>query len=253
MLHLAVLASLFVASSASEELSLLRSRGASSEEIAEGFEDFQEGDEGALIDSDVDQQLSEPGQDAPAAIPALGQDAPADIPAPTDASGPDSGETLRAGCGGIFGALDDKMTVVNIDAPGGCVPGQKGEGVFVHYAGGPHATCQPPPADEGCYRYVLTRYRSGCDLSSLQGAQSLLGKRVPFTMQGDVKFDEDGVFARCNRAPLVLTRTMRYIGTGVASCGKAYCEAVLLQNEARRTTSIWVLTLVTVLTAWSLC
>jgi len=144
--------------------------------------------------------------------------------------------TPHKSCEGKFGALNEKMTVVGLDPPGGCVPGKKLNDVFTHFAGGSDADCQPPaPADTGCHRYVVARYGEGCDLDPLQ---SVLGQRVK--MEPWAKFDKDGLYTQCSQAPMLQTRTLLYLGSGATACSEAFCGKVDKSGAAMWGSSLWV-------------
>lgn len=154
------------------------------------------------------------------------------------------------GCQGDFGVLNEKMTVVGLDPPGGCVQDQTPKDGFVHFAGGSDADCKPLPREPGCYRYVVARYADGCDLDPLY---SVLGKRALFSASG--KFDKDGVYTKCNKAPLLMMRTLRYIGSNGDKCGQDTCASPRSGDEstAPQTPSLWACSLLAAaaVTSWS--
>lgn len=152
--------------------------------------------------------------------------------AAADAADPDTG----GGCQGRFGVLSEKMTVMGLDPPGGCSPGQSPQDAFAHFVGGSPEDCKPPTDSGGCYRYVIARYGDACDLDGLYSA---LGTRV--SLSSSSKIDKDGLYMPCNQAPELITRTMRYIGSG--TCSEAYCQTAAEQNAATRASSLWACSL----------
>lgn len=155
-------------------------------------------------------------------------------------------DTPALPCQGQFGHLTEKMTVVGLDPPGGCSPGQNQAEVLAHFVGGSGADCRPPVQDAGCYRFVATTYTDGCDLSPLQDpSHTVLGKRHAAGSAPSSLFTKDGVYSKCNTVSLVDMRTVHYIGVGVSDCGQAYCEAPASAKESGSVTSLpsWMLIL----------
>lgn len=144
--------------------------------------------------------------------------------------GPDP--SAASSCPGLFGfPINEKMTVVDLDPEGGCVPGQEPQDVFANYVGGSTIDeCKPPTPDDGCHRYVVTKYDDACDLASLK---VIFGTRVAL-VEGSVLalFDKDGLFSKCNQAPLLLEREIRYIGSGTDTCNEYVCGHIEEESAA---------------------
>lgn len=176
--------------------------------------------------------VSQLSQHASAAIASLGlapspsmqyssqADAPGALLDVTDGGdGPTEGAAPveeRSSCG-PFGVLNYQMTVVDLDADGGCVAGQEYSNVLVHFVGG--ADCQPPEPVNGCHRYVIARYSQSCDLAPVK----------PFMRNRNSELFKDGVYRECYEAPFLESRTVYTKGApGVDRCDWEYCE-----NEAQ--------------------
>jgi len=160
---------------------------------------------------------------APVSEPALAESSGEQTAGDNLANANSVGEIGTPVCEGEFGKLGPKMTVVDLDPPGGCVAGQVPEDVFTQFVGGMAADCKPPTPDDGCHRYAVTRYASSCDLDPLK---SMLGQRVSLTAGSSSSwpgFNRDGVYTKCDEAPHIQTRTLLYIGAAGEECDAAYC------------------------------
>jgi hypothetical protein len=152
------------------------------------------------------------------------------------------GEPEEGHCGGVFGdtLLNEKMTVVSLDPPGGCIPGQTASEFFVYFVGGNLAHCRPMPETAGCRRFIIARYGEKCDLGPLH---NYLGQSSPI---GGELFDEDGLYKKCNEKPLLQMRTVRYKGIGQQHCSDEFCATPpAKQSAATRGSSMWVLSFLT--------
>lgn len=140
-------------------------------------------------------------------------------------------------CLGKFGALNPQMTVIGLDPPGGCTPGKMPETIFANFVGGPDADCQAPVTTSGCYRFVVSRYNDLCDLDPLK---SSVGQELA---TAGSQFDRQGIYSKCNTAPLLRMSTQRYIGIDVDNCNEAFCSATagnLKKSAAPRIPPLWV-------------
>jgi len=184
--------------------------------------------------------------------------APDSAAAPGPAAALASDESANhAGCPSIFGPLNEKMTVVDLDPNGGCVKGVDSDSARVHFVGGSDDTCEPPTSSSGCHRFIVSRYLDECDLSPLEDS---LGQTVSFANPSQsvkAMFGQDGVYTQCDQAGFLQTRTMLYIGgKGFpdGQCNEDLCSGSAALNDdsvATRASSSWACYIVAAaLAAW---
>mmetsp|Transcript_80652 Transcript_80652/g.139960 ORF Transcript_80652/g.139960 Transcript_80652/m.139960 type:complete len:325 (-) Transcript_80652:49-1023(-) len=133
----------------------------------------------------------------------------------------DSVKSSHSPCGGKFGSLtDDYTTVVDLDFPNGCGNALQNS-LFLHFAGGPE--CFSPDPENGCHRYVITRYNAGCNLSAIQSMWKS-------SLQPGDMFDKDGIYKKCKDLMQLESAETRYFSApGVDQCSEALCAGLINQ------------------------